>query len=179
MQQKLLSMCINLYRKGIVVAELISPDKQHFIELMETHADMVLRVCVLYLKNISDAEDAFQDTFVKAYQSMPVFQGKNHEKAWFIRVAINTCKNYLRLSHRRDLELDERISAPEPEQNDVLREIFKLDIKYRRVLYLHYYEGYKTDEIAAMLEIRPATVRSQLCRARDLLKDRLTKEGFF
>ncbi|MDR3309920.1 MAG: RNA polymerase sigma factor [Oscillospiraceae bacterium] len=148
-------------------------------EIYRRRADMVYRVCYSYLRSPYDAEDAAADTFVNLMRYRPQFQSEEHEKAWLIRAAINISKNMLKRSSRRDLPLGEfetLASPPEP-SNEVLGAVLALPEKYRIVIYLHYYEGYKTAEIAKLLRCPDSTVRNRLSDARQILKLKLG-DGF-
>ena len=148
-------------------------------EQIEKFGDMVYRLGIVYLKNEQDVQDMFQEVFLRLFEKQPVFQSEEHEKAWLITVASNYCKNLLRtVWYRKTVPLDELCMAvPEPEEREALMLLLRLPVKYRRVLYLHYYEGYSTDEIGTLLHINPATVRTQLKRGRELLKTRLTDDS--
>ena len=80
---------------------LLRTDKE-ISKLYETYADMVYRLCITLLKNPFDAEDAVQNTFLKLIHSRKSFEGPEHEKAWLIVTATNTCKDTLRRASRRD-----------------------------------------------------------------------------
>ena len=142
------------------------------------YADTVLRLCMVYLKNHSDAEDIFQTVFLKYALSDRVFESPEHEKAWFIRVTLNTCRDILKSFFRKNtVSLEEAAAAVSPEQSAVLEAVWSLPKNYRDVVYLHYYEGYTAPEIAAILKKNPNTVYTHLTRAREMLKDILGGES--
>ncbi len=141
--------------------------------IIDDYSDMVYRLCLVYLKNRSDAEDAYQDIFVKIINSSFTFNSENHKKAWIIRVSSNHCKNLLKKSnHYQAVSLDENFILSSESSNDeeILQTIFKLPLNYRNVIYLYYYEGYSTKEISMLLRKREATIRTWLKRAREKLK---------
>lgn len=144
----------------------------------ERHVDTVYRVCFAYLGNAADTEDAVQEVFIRYLKSAPAFTSGEHEKAWLIRVAGNLCKDMLRSAARRNVPLDEapEPQSPEPLVDETLAVVLKLDEKYKDVVYLYYYEGYTTDEIAAMLARPPSTIRSHLSEARAILRRELGGE---
>lgn len=147
-------------------------------EQINRFGDMIYRIGILFLRNRQDAEDAFQEVFLRLFEKAPAFASEEHEKAWLITVACNYCKNQLRLSWRRkNVPLEELplLQADEGEIR-VVTQLLSLPMKYRQVLYLHYYEGYSTEEIGALLHIKPATIRTQLKRGRELLKIELMGE---
>ena len=139
---------------------------------LEKYADTVAGVCVMRLQNWADAEDCFQNTFIKLFQKSPDFQNETHLKAWLIRVAINECRNYI-TKNRRFLSLDSlpRESAQWREnENDISWALMQTEPKYREVLYLYYCEQYKVAEIADILSKNPNTVKTLLKRGREQLK---------
>ena len=144
---------------------------------IERYADMVVRLCTLYLKNHADTEDIFQTVFLKYVLSSVCFESEQHEKAWFIHVTINACKDLLRsVFRRRTVPLDEVLELPAPvtgDNREVLEAVLSLPDKYKEVVYLHYYEGYTAPEIAQILRKNKSTVYTLLQRARGMLRDRL------
>ena len=140
--------------------------------VLQKYADTVTGVCVMRLQNWADAEDCFQNTFVKLFQKSPDFENEAHLKAWLIRVAINECRNYI-AKNRRFLSLDHLKRDPivqREDEYDISWALLRLDPKYREVLYLHYCERYKVDEIADILAKSPNTVKTLLRRGREKLK---------
>lgn len=147
-------------------------------KFVRKYADMVYRVAYTMLKNKDDAEDIFQDVFIKLYTENVKFLSEEHQKAWIIRVTKNKCLDFFKRScNKNKSELDENIQKEEIEDNsEVLNEVMKLPDKYRIVIYLFYYEGYKISEISSMLEINESTLKSRLVKARELLKEKLKEE---
>ncbi len=139
---------------------------------------MVFRIAFLYMKNRQESEDIVQDTFVQLLRSQPVFSRAEQEKAWLIVTASNLCKGRLRRRYRKDepLEFHPNLTAPEPPMNDVAIAIMKLPERYKTAVYLHYYEGYTSVEIARLTGQKPATIRTWLSRARAELKQKLGGE---
>lgn len=141
------------------------------------HADTVRRLCLIRLKNEADTEDIFQNVFLKYALSCVDFESAEHEKAWFIRVTINACKDLLKSFFRsRTVPLDELLEQPEQETPDyayVLEAVLALPQKYRDVVYLHYYEGYPAPEIGQLLGKNVNTIYTLLTRARKLLREKL------
>ena len=144
---------------------------------MQRYSDMILRLCMVNLKNRADAEDIFQNVFLKYALSNTSFESEEHEKAWFIRVTINACRDLLKSFFRsRTVSMDELTEyAPEvtEEQYAVMEAVWSLPKQYREVIYLHYYEGYTAPEIAGILHRNANTVYTHLNRGRELLKDAL------
>ena len=149
---------------------------------IDRYADLVRRVCMIHLKNHTDTEDIFQTVFLKYVTGTTEFESEEHEKAWFIRVTINACKDLLRSFVRsRTVSLDDLLEQPDqvPEDHrEVLEAVLALPDKYRDVVYLHYYEGYTAPEIGTILHKNPNTVYTLLTRARDELRKMLGGEDF-
>lgn len=148
--------------------------------VMELYADMVRRICLVHLKNRHDTEDVFQNVYMKYMLYEGSFENSAHEKAWFARVTINACTDWLRyLSRRKWVPLEvideERVVLDEPSVN-VLKVILELPEKYRNVIYLHYYEGYSIVEIAGILGRKENTVYTWIARARNILREKLGGE---
>ena len=144
---------------------------------IERYADMVLRLCMVRLKNPQDAEDVVQTVFLKYTLSSQIFETADHEKAWLIRVTVNCCRDLLKSFFRKHTvsleDISEYAVQTTPEQSSVLEAVRSLPKKYREVVYLHYYEGYTAPEIAGILHLHPNTVYTHLSRARDQLKEML------
>ena len=141
-------------------------------QTVRKYAQNISSACMMRLQNWADAEDCFQNTFIKLYQKSPDFKDENHLKAWLLRVAINECKNLLRDS-RRHLSLDAALQLPAPsaeDDADLSWALMKLDPDYREVIYLHYVEQMKVREIADVLGKNPNTVKTLLHRGREKLK---------
>ena len=145
-------------------------------ECFEKYAGTVYRVAYVYLKNKQDAEDIFQDVFLKLFEKTPNFESDEHQKAWLIRTTTNACKNHLRSAwFRKSVPSDNIIIADtKDDTNSIIEEVLALPAKYANVIYLHYFEGYKTEEIAKMLGESSATVRTRMRRGRERLKVELT-----
>ena len=138
----------------------------------ETYTDTVYRVAVHNTRSKSDAEDITQETFLRLLQCRKTFRDTEHLKAWLIRVTINLCKNHLRDTQREIPEED--VPAPVNAQTgSVLDAVRALPENQRNAIYLHYYEGYTTAEIASILEARQNTVLSWLRRGRETLRETL------
>ena len=137
------------------------------------HFKAIYRVCYAFMKNAQDAEDCTEDVFVKAMTCDAAFANERHERSWLTTTAMNICKDRLKHWWRQKVtpidEETERATEPD-EKREVVDAVMALPVKYKEVVWLHYYEGYRTDEIAAMLHRPPSTVRNQLRDARAKLK---------
>lgn len=160
-------------------------DHERMIErLMSEYGDCVLRTCFLFLKDRQLAQDAAQETFVKAWKALDSLRGDGTEKACLMKIAVNTCKNVLRSRYFRMVdrsvstdELPDPASRDELPDDSLLREVMALKDMYRETVVLHYYQELSVEETARALGIPSATVRTRLKRARELLKKRL--EGWY
>lgn len=145
--------------------------------VVEEYADMVRRICFVHLKNSHDTEDVFQNVYLKYLLYEGSFESSEHEKAWFIRVTINACTDWLRkLSHRKCLPLEiiaEESELQDSSSGDILEAVLQLPEKYRNVIYLFYYEGYTAVEIAKILGRKENTIYTWLSRAKEILRRQL------
>ena len=155
-------------------------DMEQAERLANTYADAILRLSYTYLKNTHDAQDICQTVFVKLLMEPREFKSPEHERAYILRMAANACKDLLKSHWRRTtvaMEAASHIPAPELEEGSLSAAVNLLPPKYRAVIYLYYYEGYSSKEIARLLGRNPATVATQLRRGRTQLKDLLESEG--
>lgn len=140
---------------------------------VDRYADLLLRIGYTWFSNLPDAQDLCQTVLLKLLETDPQLPDPEQEKAWVIRVAVNRCKNLRRSAWRRKtvaLEEGLALMAAPPEEDRVLPLVQALPLKYRRVVYLRYYEGYRVEEIARLLDMKPALVSTHLSRARARLK---------
>jgi RNA polymerase sigma factor (sigma-70 family) len=147
----------------------------YLAELVHLYADMMMRIAFTYLKNSADAQDICQEVFIKVVKQQKAFKHAEHEKAWIIRVTVNACKDALRSPWKRLFSPigDTDFPIQQTDNKEVVARVLDLPRKYRIVIYLYYFEGYSTAEIAKLLERNESTVRTQLKRARELLKTSL------
>lgn len=147
------------------------------------YGNAVLRTCFAYLSNAALAEDAMQDTFLKAWYCMEQFEGRNDcsEKTWLMRIAINICHDYHRSKWFRHVDpskvigdLPQPIETALPEDRSLLCDILILPEKYKQVILLYYYQEMTLDETAMALHMSRSTVHHRLQRAQELLKRTLT-----
>lgn len=143
-----------------------------FEQVVKEYNQTVVSVCIMRLKNWADAEDCFQNTFLKLYHKSPKIDSREYLKAWLIRVAINECTSYIRKNKHTvslDDHKDQMMDFPH-DDTDISWALLKLENKYRDVLYLHYVEQYKVHEIAQIIGKNPNTVKTLLMRGREKLK---------
>lgn len=157
--------------------------EQRLSQWIEQYSDTILRTCFLYLSDQSQAEDATQDTWIKAWKHMKDFDrhGIVNEKAWLLRIAINTCKDYRRTSWFRHIDkgqaledLPPRLLSVEPEDHELTMLIMELPERYKQVILLYYFHGLTMQETADTLGISQPTVQRRLKKAEELLKGFLT-----
>ena len=146
---------------------------QRAAELLDRFGDSVLRCAYMYLRNMADAEDSLQDTLIQYLRVRPALESEAHEKAWLLRVAANLSKNRLRYNRlRKTDELAEDLAAEQKEDLAFVWEaVSSLPEHQREAVHLFYQEGYSTAEIGQILRRRESTVRSDLRRGREKLKD--------
>ena len=145
-------------------------------EIYNRQVDTVYRICFSFMKNTADTEDMVQETFLRLLGSGVGFVSEEHENAWLIVTASNLCKDTLKKWWRKTEDIDDPalgLKTPPFEIDEVLGAILKLPPDQKTAVYMHYYEGYTTAEIATYLRCPHATVRSRLSRARKTLKHKL------
>ena len=147
--------------------------KEELASLYRRRVGLVYQICLMLMKHVPDAEDACQTVFRKVMERKDPFRDPEHEKAWLIVTARNECKNQLkhwwRTRRAEEGEL-ECIVWERPEDGVLWDHLLALPEKERLALYLHYYQGYSTEEAARILGTKPATLRSWLFRGRKNLK---------
>ena len=137
--------------------------------LVNTYADLILRLSYTSLTNSQDAQDICQSVFLKFVEKPRQFASPEHEKAWVLRAAVNACKDQLKSKWRRSsvpLENAAPVPAPETGDGSLLAAVEALPPEYRLVIYLYYYEGYAAKEISKLLGVPAATVYTRLARGR-------------
>lgn len=167
------------------------------LQTIEQYSPMVYRLAYSLVKSKYDAEDIHQEVFVRYITKKPDFESSEHEKAWFIRVTTNLCKNWWKTAWKRKVisltelaedygecgETEEGVNAPGggqhygmTEESTIVKIVKKLPQKYRVVIHLFYYEELSIEEIARVLDRKPSAVRTQLTRARRKLGELLKED---
>lgn len=152
--------------------------EENINRVMEQYGNSIYRMSFLLLQNEQDAQDVLQETLIKYMQKGQVFSSAEHEKAWLLRVANNLCKDMLRFRKRNTyVNLDEisEICA-KAEESRLLTQVLLLAEKYRKVIYLFYYEGYTAGEIGGILKISESAVKKRLERGRNYLREMLKED---
>ena len=153
--------------------------KEEFACAVRDYKDTVFRVAFGYMKNRDDADDITQNVFLKLFKSDTAFETPEHLRSWLIRVAVNECKSVFRMPWRKMENIEdyaEQLAMPTPKHTELLSTVMGMPEKYRVIIYLFYYEEYSTEEIAGLLGVPPATVRTRLARGRKRLKNILTED---
>lgn len=149
--------------------------------VVETYSDTLLRIAMHHVKSYAQAQDIVQDVFLKYVNTASNFVDENHEKAWFMRVTINLCKDNQRhwWNKKRSEYAIENMEYIESASNRseysfvLLEEVKKLPFHYRNAIYLFYYEQLSTKQIAAICNVKEGTVSSWLHRGKKCLKKQL------
>ena len=153
-------------------------------ELIDLYGDDILRLCTAYLGDRQLAEDAFQETFVKAWKAQSRFRGDSSEKTWLAHIAVNTCRDVLRSGWfrmwRRSKPIEQLFhltsDTPMPQDSPVRAAVLELPGQYREVVLLYYDQNMKLKEIAQLLHLPQNTVATRLRRARRQLQKSLKGE---
>lgn len=157
----------------------------HISEIVNTYSDMVYKLALARTKNKFDADDVFQEVFIKYMKHYHKLNSKEHIKAWLIRVTINSSKDIFSsfwfkktvlLKNSLKDNLEDNINFTSEENKEIYYAVLKLPKKYRTVIHLFYYEDMSIKDISKSLEIKEATIKSQLHRGRNLLKEILEGE---
>ena len=161
--------------------ELSPARRDGVIEAMKRYSSMVYRLAYARTRNYEDAEDIYQEVFLKLARADISFENQEHVKAWLLRVTVNCSVNLFRSAWRRHVQpveaLPERASPRDDDDRyeALNRALDILPARYRAVIHLYYYEEMSVDEISAVLSTKPATIRSRLARGRERLKRELTQ----
>ncbi len=159
-----------------------SSKEQTLESWMRTYGTDILRICFVILSDASEAEDAMQDTFLRAWRAMDNFKERNASpKTWLIRIAINICRDYRRrrwfrhIDMRTALEdLPQGVVGVEPEDRSLMLDILRLPDTLKEPLLLYYYQNMTLEETAASLGVSKSTVHTRLKKAEATLKISLT-----
>ena len=152
--------------------------EERFLVLFNLYKNDIYRFIYSYTKNLYDADDILQSVFIKLYKHQNLFNKLNDEiKKWLIKVSINECKNLFLSFWRKNVSFDYNDNISYSNQNDnIMPFILKLPTKYRTIIFLYYYEGYKIDEIAHILNLSSTNIQTILYRAREKLKEMLKED---
>ncbi len=162
-------------------------NKENLSFILDTYADMVMRIAYQNVKNRTEAEDICQDVFLKIIERERSFENEEHIKAFIIRITLNRCRDYLKSGwfrkrvHEneafilentvRDTGISHGISPENGQEARLLESVMELPVNYRNVIYLYYYEGYSVKEISIILHRKEGTIKTWMARAREQLKN--------
>ena len=152
-------------------------------QVIGLYKNMVFKITLTHTSNRLDAEDAFQQTFLAYYQKDKTFSDEEHRKAWLIRTALNCSRRITQSSwKKKTVSLEETSDGcfqfVSEEENLVYRSVMELPEKYRTVILLYYFEDLPSEEIALILKRKSGTVRMQLMRGREMLREKLKGDYF-
>ena len=165
---------------GMIQAPDLTP-ADRLDRMVRQYEKDLLRICFIYLRDRTAAEDAVQETFLKAYRNLDSFRGESSEKTWLTRIAVNCCRDYRRSAWYR--YIDRRVSVDQlpvpssaPPSDDhiaLTMAIMKLKPKYMEAVLLYFYEGYPIKEIAKMLDLTESAVSARIRKAKQKLRAEL------
>ncbi|KAF5073072.1 RNA polymerase sigma factor SigV [anaerobic digester metagenome] len=143
------------------------------------YSDMVYRLAFARTGTKQDADDIFQEVFLRYVKKKPIFKNEEHRKAWLIRVTINCSNNFWSsLWKKKSQELTNEETVETEETINLCTELQQLPLKYREVIHLFYYENMSLEEISLVLNRKNSTIRTQLTRARVMLKKFMKEEDY-
>jgi RNA polymerase sigma-70 factor, ECF subfamily len=172
--------------------EIMLDEREQIIDqLMHEYSDGILHLVYTYVKNRATAEDLTQEIFIKCYEKINKFNQQSTIKTWVYRIASNHCKDYLRSWHYRKISFSNKILEYIPsksphvddevitknEENTLTNAVMNLPLKYREVVFLHYYEELSIAEINKITTVNSNTLKTRLKRAKELLKEKMIEEG--
>lgn len=160
-------------------------NQETFIHIFKTYHSLVFRVAFAEVKNHADAEDILQEVFFRYLRYQPELESSEHERAWMIRTTLNLCKDYFKNKWNSSTVGMDKVAESEKvyfklpymEEDDTLWAVLELKERYRRPLYLFYYEDYSIKEIAQILHLSENTVKTNLRRGRQAVKELLDQEN--
>ena len=165
---------------GMILAPNQTP-ADRLDQMVQQYEKDLLRICCIYLRDRTAAEDVVQETFLKAFRNLGSFREESSEKTWLIKIAVNCCRDYRRSAWHR--YIDRRVSidqlpilssAPPSDDHIALTmAIMQLKPKYMEAVLLYFYEGYPIKEIAKMLNLTEAAVSSRIHKAKQKLRTEL------
>lgn len=182
---------MNGLKQLAVTDESMLLEREEIIDqLMQEYSDDILHLVYTYVKNRTTAEDLTQEIFIKCYEKLNQFNQQATLKTWVYSIASNHCKDYLRSWHYRKITLSDKILDYIPskskqveeeiiansEGNILINAVMNLPLKYREVVFLHYYEELSLAEISKITSVNINTIKTRLKRAKELLKDKMIEE---
>jgi RNA polymerase sigma-70 factor, ECF subfamily len=175
----------------VVTNESMLDQREQIIDqIMNDYSDDILYLVYTYVKNRTTAEDLTQEIFLKCYEKLNQFNQQSSIKTWVYRIASNHCKDYLRSWHYRKITLSNKLLDYIPSKSKQVEEeimanseeatltnaVMNLPLKYREVVFLHYYEELSLAEISKITTVNINTIKTRLKRAKELLRDKMIEE---
>ncbi len=143
---------------------------QELEQVMDRYGGEVYRLAYSRLRSSFDAEDVYQEVFLRYFRKRPAFETEEHRKAWLLRVTINRAKSHLASAWvRRTVFQEGELTFREPENQSLDEALAQLKPGDRTLLHLYYYQQLSAREIGGLLDRKESTVRTQLTRARQRL----------
>lgn len=166
------------------MVDVKGPDTpERFEHLVQVYQTPLRRLCCVLLKDAHLADDAVQETFIKAYRAMKEFRGESSEKTWLTRIAVNTCRDMQRsrwfahIDRSVDIaSLPEESTESDPEDTGLMDAVLRLPLKQREAVLLYYYQNLTMQEISQALHITVSNVSRRLENARKALRKQLEGE---
>lgn len=153
-----------------------------FEEVMKRYSDLIYRIAYANVRVKEDAQDVFQEVWCRYYQKNKIFESEEHRRNWLINVTLKCCKKiYSSVRYKRTVLTDDMSLLREklPERDfEIYDAVIRLPEKYRVPVYLYYYEDFSVNEISEITKINASTVRSQMKRGREKLKEILKGDEF-
>ena len=165
----------------------MEPTKKDRMEsLYDAYRNNIFHLCLFYLRDVQRAEDATQETFLKAWRKFDSFRGGSSEKTWLTSIAVNSCRDWLRkawLKHEKCAVFPDALTSPaedheSQEAADVVRAVWELPVKLREVIVLRFYQGLTVKETAKALGISASGVNARQAKAKEMLKPTLWEVYF-
>lgn len=159
------------------------PEKDYIDKIVDKYSDLVYKLAFARTRQEYYAEEVYQEVFLRYIKAKPEFNDENHEKAWFIKVTINCSNSFFQLINKFKYEEIKDDIKSETEDNsenvDLKFYLDKLPLKYRTVIHLFYYEDMKSKDIAIYLDKKESTIRMQLKRGREMIKELLKGDEYY
>lgn len=155
-------------------------------EFYDTYSPLVMGVCIRYLGNTDLADDVFQESFIKVFNSLEKLKDENAIHGWIKRIVVNTALDHINpKSINVELDIAHQELADDfycdlldrMSEESILRIIYKLPVGYQAIFNLNVIDGFSHKEIADKLNITESTSRSQLTHAKRLLRKYLNELG--
>lgn len=157
--------------------------KEKLKTYVTNNIDKLYRLAFSYAKNQADAEDIVNESIKRALHSINFLKKDDYMGTWLYRIVVNTANTYLKSKSKiiyiDDIAEEALITEDNYQDTDVYNQVMKLDVKYREIIVLKYYEDMTFEQISDILNENISTVKTRLYTALDKLKIALNKEGDF